>query len=169
MLDTEFLEYGMNGHGMIELISIGVVSEYGHTYYAENALFDWRRAEMHNNWLLENVNPHLDGPGSDSFKHPVTIKEDLLEFLGKEPEIWGYYADYDWVVFCWLFGRMIQLPDGYPMFCRDLKQLMVENSVPSDVLPDRTSGEEHNALADAKHQMKCLTVVEYYLNLRGPA
>lgn len=42
------------------------------------------------------------------------------------PEFYGYYSDYDWVVFCWLFGRMIDLPDGFPMYCRDLKQTMDE-------------------------------------------
>lgn len=35
---------------------------------------------------------------------------------------YGYYADYDWVLFCSLFGRMIDLPKGFPMYCRDLKQ-----------------------------------------------
>jgi hypothetical protein len=40
------------------------------------------------------------------------------------PEIYGYFADYDWVVFCWLFGRMIRLPKGLPMYCRDLKQYL---------------------------------------------
>lgn len=38
-------------------------------------------------------------------------------------EFYGYFADYDWVVFCWLFGRMIDLPKGFPMYCRDLKQM----------------------------------------------
>jgi hypothetical protein len=37
-------------------------------------------------------------------------------------EFYGYYADYDWVVFCWLFGNMIDLPDGFPQYCIDLKQ-----------------------------------------------
>jgi hypothetical protein len=43
---------------------------------------------------------------------------------GKEikPEFYGYYSDYDWVVFCWLFGKMIDLPNGFPMYCIDLKQ-----------------------------------------------
>lgn len=40
----------------------------------------------------------------------------------KEPEFYAYYADYDWVVFCWLFGRMIDLPKGFPMFAFDLQQ-----------------------------------------------
>jgi len=40
------------------------------------------------------------------------------------PEFYGYYADYDWVVFCWLFGKMMDLPKGFPMYCRDLKQML---------------------------------------------
>ena len=39
-----------------------------------------------------------------------------------KPEFYGYYCDYDWVVFCWLFGKMINLPAGFPMYCIDLKQ-----------------------------------------------
>ncbi len=43
-----------------------------------------------------------------------------------EPEFWAYYADYDWVVFCQLFGTMMDLPKGFPMYCLDLKQLQDE-------------------------------------------
>lgn len=43
-----------------------------------------------------------------------------------KPEFYAYYADYDWVVFCWLFGRMIDLPKGFPMYCIDLKQALDE-------------------------------------------
>jgi len=39
-----------------------------------------------------------------------------------EPKFYAYYADYDWVAFCWLFGKMMNLPKGFPMYCRDLKQ-----------------------------------------------
>lgn len=49
------------------------------------------------------------------------------------PEFYGYYADYDWVLFCSLFGRMIDLPSGFPMYMRDLKQLLdykIENVTP---------------------------------------
>lgn len=41
-------------------------------------------------------------------------------------EFYAYYADYDWVLFCSLFGRMIDLPHGFPMYCRDLKQMLDE-------------------------------------------
>ncbi len=39
-----------------------------------------------------------------------------------------YYGAYDWVVFCWLFGKMIDLPKGFPMFSKDLK-VMLDDAV----------------------------------------
>lgn len=52
---------------------------------------------------------------------------EMLKFepssCGEEsPEFYAYYADYDWVVFCSLFGTMMDLPKGFPMYCKDLKQ-----------------------------------------------
>jgi hypothetical protein len=39
-------------------------------------------------------------------------------------EFYAYYADYDWVAFCWLFRKMTDLPEGFPMYCIDLKQIL---------------------------------------------
>jgi hypothetical protein len=64
-----------------------------------------------------------------------------------EPEFWAYYADYDWVVFCQLFGTMMDLPEGFPMYCRDVKQECDRLGNPE--LPKQGKG-EHNALADAR-------------------
>lgn len=44
-------------------------------------------------------------------------------------EFYGYYADYDWVLFCSLFGRMIDLPKDFPMYCNDLKQTLDKRAV----------------------------------------
>lgn len=44
----------------------------------------------------------------------------------KDIEFYGYFADYDWVAFCWLFGRVMDLPKGFPMYCIDLKQKLDE-------------------------------------------
>jgi hypothetical protein len=76
---------------------------------------------------------------------------------------YGYYSDYDWVVFCWLFGRMIDLPEGFPMYCIDLKQELDRlnttlgyvvkegHSYPIQDHPNYPKQtNEHNALADAK-------------------
>jgi len=39
-------------------------------------------------------------------------------------KFYAYYGDYDWVAFCWLFGKMIDLPKGFPMYATDLKQIL---------------------------------------------
>lgn len=47
------------------------------------------------------------------------------EMIKKYPiEFYAYYGNYDWVVFCWLFGRMIDLPKGFPMYQKDIKQML---------------------------------------------
>lgn len=45
------------------------------------------------------------------------------KFAWDKPEFYAYFADYDWVVFCWIFGNMMDLPNGFPMYCNDLKQV----------------------------------------------
>lgn len=135
--DTEFYEDGKT----IELISIGVVSEDGREYYAETG--DSQRLAKRSPWLQQNVLPHL--VGSPRLQRGL-IAADLIEFMGENPEIWAYYADYDWVVLCRLYGRMIDLPKGWPMFCRDIKQLAISLGDPK--LPEQI-GEKHHALSDA--------------------
>jgi hypothetical protein len=80
------------------------------------------------------------------------------------PEFYGYYSDYDWVLFCSLFGRMIDLPKGFPMFCVDLKQMVdlevnrIKGNNSFDVALKSFKGHskypkqinEHNALSDAR-------------------
>jgi hypothetical protein len=58
--------------------------------------------------------------------HQFTDVRGEWRYLEREgrPEIYGYFADYDWVNFCWLFGRMIDLPKGMPRCCIDLKQML---------------------------------------------
>lgn len=87
------------------------------------------------------------------------------------PEFYAYFADYDWVVFCWIFGRMMDLPKGFPMYCKDIKQTMddivngcVERKEVDNFkdglfwlkhLDDYPTQENaHNALDDAKWNMK---------------
>lgn len=136
--DTEFIEDGKT----IELISIGLVRDDGKELYLESDRVDWSKA---NPWVLENVRPHLKG---EEFQlHPDDIIENVVRFCGKQPEFWAYYADYDWVLLCQMFGSMMQLPRHWPMFCMDLKQLAVMLGSPQ--LPE-PKGTEHNALDDAR-------------------
>lgn len=63
-----------------------------------------------------------------AFCRPTSTKAKLCGVEVIEPVdfpiFYGHYADYDWVVFCWLFGKMTNLPEGFPMYCRDLKQIL---------------------------------------------
>lgn len=131
--DTEFIEDGKT----IDLISIGIVSEDGREFYAESGECDLSRAEP---WVVANVLPHLTGEKSSRLK----IARQIREFVGEKPEFWAYYADYDWVVLCQLYGRMIDLPEGWPKFCRDLKQFAGNRHLPMQ------TETEHHALADAR-------------------
>lgn len=137
-LDTEFIEYPHT----IDLISVGIAAEDGREFYRESSETDWSKA---NEWVNANVFPSLNHHGDTR----EGIRDAIARFIGDdaEPEFWGYYADYDWVVFCWLFGSMIDLPKGWPMYCRDIKQLA--DSLGNPTLPEQTST-EHHALADAR-------------------
>ena len=137
--DTEFIEDGET----IDLISIGIVAEDGREFYAINAECDYNQA---NDWVRENVLPNLKAY-TENYLNRVQIRDAVLSFIGTEkPEIWAYYADYDWVVLCQLFGTMMDLPKGWPMYCRDVQQLC--DSLGNPTLPPQR--DEHNALADAK-------------------
>jgi len=167
--DCEFLEDGRT----IDLISIGMVAEDGREYYAVNQgdLGMWSRVNQHA-WVAENVLPHLptksfevirkDGSQgvclasdiSDSRVKPIAqiareVREFLLAVDGK-PELWAWYAAYDHVALCQLWGPMIDLPKGIPMLTKDLKQRCDDLGNPT--LPEQPAG-EHNALADARHNV----------------
>jgi hypothetical protein len=153
-IDTEFIEDGIT----IELISIGIVCDDGREYYAEVNNIPW---EMADTWVLDNVKPHL--LGNEWVRTRRQIATEIIEMVkqGKgNPQFWAYYADYDWVALCQLYGRMVDLPEGFPMFCMDIKQLAVENGNPK--LPGQR-GQEHHALADARwnrhaHQFLLLNI-----------
>src|SRR5688500_2673686 len=106
--DFEFIENG-NQHPIIP-ISIGAVREDGEEYYAEFHGVDWSKAS---DWVMDNVKPYLTG----ETKTKIDIAEEIISFAGENPEFWAYFADYDWVILCQLYGRMIDLPKGWPMFC----------------------------------------------------
>lgn len=53
------------------------------------------------------------------------VKEDNGYFVA-QPTLYGYYSAYDHVALSWIFGKMIDLPKGFPMYTRDLKQMFDE-------------------------------------------
>lgn len=159
--DCEFLETGRT----IDLISIGMVREDGAEYYAVNRDMPVRRIRK-NEWLMANVVPSLPkGYGEWRLSMPkrwlfhyadpcvkprhVIAREVRGFVLAKpDPELWGWYVSYDHVLLAQLFGRMIDLPEGFPMYSHDLKQEVGRLGDPP--LPSLPGAREHNALDDAR-------------------
>lgn len=181
--DTEFLEDGKT----IELISIGIACEDGREYYAVSSDLPMERI-CKDDWLLRNVmtslpvnnaaslkkyvenspNHHprpsvsgLDVDRTDSRVKPKwVIANEVRDFLLIHPttELWADYAAYDHVVLCQLWGRMIGLPKGLPMYTNDLQQFMKIHEVTE--LPEQPEG-LHNALSDARHLKACFEAIAY--------
>ncbi|MEU8362340.1 3'-5' exoribonuclease [Nonomuraea sp. NPDC048882] len=156
--DCEFIE---DGH-TIDLISIGMVAEDGRELYAVSCEFSFA-ALQRSDWLMANVAPSLpikpaDDGGPWDINHPdypiVLPRKEIARraawFIQATPdvELWAWYGAYDHVALCQLFGRMIDLPAGVPMWTNDLKQEAARLGNPT--MPKQEEG-EHNALADARH------------------
>lgn len=159
--DTEFLEDGKT----IRLISIGMVAEDGRELYRivddEDLISDAHQHE----WLKANVVPHLPLKHSPAFddgwdwdtEHAdwpsvllrESAAEDVRAFIQETPgaELWAWYGAYDHVALCQLWGSMVDLPEGVPMWTNDLKQEVERFGNPT--LP-KQDGAEHCALADAR-------------------
>lgn len=166
--DTEFLE---DGH-TIDLISIGMVADDGRELYLVNEAIEidplYSRIG-HHRWLMANVIPHLPLRERDPIEQPHAqypgrfyldqsdnrimprrmIRNSVREFVLATPdvELWAWYGAYDHVVLAQLFGRMIDLPKGVPMWTNDLRQEVARLGNPT--LPDQPEG-MHNALEDAR-------------------
>lgn len=165
--DTEFIENG----DTIRLLSIGMLAEDERELYLENKSTDLNQASQ---WVRSNVLPHLTAARLSVTKwhwadspvaqwHSEIAKQVALfcdpEKYGK-PEFWGYYSAYDHVALCQLFGTMMQLPKGWPMYTRDIKQLA--DYLGNPTLPEQGK-KEHHALADARWNRRAW---EFLLPLR---
>lgn len=168
--DCEFLDTGST----IDLISIGMVAEDGRELYAVAEEIEaeplYKRIGR-DRWLMANVVPHLPLRAPDAIKQPHAqykgwfhldsddnrimprrmIRNAVREFILATPdvELWAWYGAYDHVALAQLFGRMVNLPDGIPMYTRDLRQEYDRLGAPEG-LPEQAEG-EHDALADARH------------------
>ena len=170
--DLEFLEDGRT----IELISVALVAEDGRSYYAVNrdlAAWTWRGWRLRHRirrhaWLMEHVVPNLPKALGDrrltmpkrwlfdyaapEVKSPARIAAEVAAFIQATPdvELWANYGAYDHVCLAQLWGPMIALPAGVPMFTHDIQQERDRLGLTWNDLPEQAGG-AHNALADARH------------------
>ena len=147
--DCEFIEDGLT----VDLVSIGVVDEFGREFYAVSTQFDDSKAVP---WVRRNVLDKLPSPADPAWRSRERIRDDLYEFL-VEPvrgraetlELWAWYAAYDHVVLAQLWGAMPALPREIPRFTKDLRQRWDDLGRPA--LPEARG--RHDALVDARHNL----------------
>ncbi|WP_436522134.1 polyadenylate-specific 3'-exoribonuclease AS [Actinoplanes sp. HUAS TT8] len=147
--DCEFIEDGR----LVDLVSIGVVDEFGREFYAVSTEFDDSRAVP---WVRRNVLDKLPSPADKSWRSRERIRDDLYEFLmeplrgrSEQMELWAWYAAYDHVALAQLWGAMPALPREIPRFTKDLRQRWDDLGRP--VLPEMSG--RHDALVDARHNL----------------
>lgn len=167
-IDTEFYEEGT--FGRLHPISVGIVAQDGREFYAE-LLFD-RSLPPPDHFVRLHVLPQLCpynatrseaaayqqlyaiAPDDHHQLMPSAFSHELLRWIGgdTEPEFYAYFADYDWVLFCQRFGTMVKLPEHFPMWCRDLKQMAWERGRDATWIKQHVPqpAGAHNALVDAR-------------------
>ncbi len=144
--DCEFIEDGRT----IELVSIGAVDEDGREFYRVSTEFDPAAAIP---WVRANVLDKLPPPADPAWCSRERIRADLLAYLtapGEGLELWAWYAAYDHVVLCQLWGAMPALPRSIPRYTKDLRQRWDDVGRPALPAPP---GDQHDALADARHNL----------------
>ena len=101
--DCEFIEDGR----VVDLVSIGVVDEFGREFYAVSTEFDDSKAIP---WVRRNVLDKLPSPSDKAWRSRARIRDDLYDFLlepirgrDEQLELWAWYAAYDHVALAQLW------------------------------------------------------------------
>lgn len=168
-LDTEFTGLHQN----TTLISIGLISDCGKTFYAESIDYDKHKVD---NWVKENIIKNLkfiDNFQVRGFPDHVEIKNNILHIKGnlklwleqfEEIEFWSDCLAYDWVLFCELFGGALRLPKNIYYIPFDICTLFKTKGIDPDINREKFAFggqffegeiEKHNALWDAKIIKMC--------------
>ena len=162
-MDTEFT--GL--HKNTTLISIGLVSECGKTFYSEFTDFDKTQVDS---WIQQNVIDNLilsipDGVLTFQATHTpddFTVKGDkrvIVRFLHAwlsqfdKIQIISDVLAYDWVLFCDIFGSTFDIPKNVSYLPLDLATMFYMKGIDPDINRQEFCGlknTQHNALDDAK-------------------
>jgi len=170
--DTEFS--GL--HQKTTLISIGLISECGKTFYAE--LTDYDKSQI-DDWLQENVIANLQhDPSDDEFVHihngnvfctgdSSKIKTELIAWFAQfeSVEMWSDCLSYDWVLFNQIFGHAFSIPQHVFYIPFDICTLFWAKGIDPDVNREEFSNmkegsQKHNALWDAKVIRECFVKLQ---------
>lgn len=174
-LDTEFLNRGA-GHP-IDLISIGIVAEDNREYYGINVEAPLG-VMVRDGWVRQNLWPtlplipwqevgaigvadwdheHDDIPFVKQIEGEDGLREEVYQFLiaEGEPEIWGSYSGFDYVVLSQLFGSFNDRRPLMPKLIYDIQQVLQPSletfTKTAGATRPRQVGARHHALEDARH------------------
>jgi len=159
--DTEFT--GL--HQKTTLISIGIVSDCGKTFYAEFTDYDKKQVDE---WLQTNVIDNLYLSVMDNnaslnewrlIANTEAIKEALERWIEQfeSVQVWSDCLSYDWVLFCQIFGHAFKIPKNVYYIPFDICPLLLQAEGDADVSREEYAekyievggGKKHNALWDA--------------------
>lgn len=168
--DTEFT--GL--HKDTTLVSIGLVADEGHTFYAE--LTDYDKSQV-DEWIQNNVIDKLTMNQRNEHYYYVrdsqTIvkgtKEKVADYLQQwlsrfgQVEMWSDCLSYDWVLFNDLFGHAFNIPNNVYYIPFDICTLFKLKGIDPDNNREQFAKEggywftdnKHNALFDAKMIKAC--------------
>lgn len=164
--DTEFT--GL--HKNTTLISIGLISECGKTFYAE--LTDYDKSQI-DDWLQENVITKLFLKGKLGEEISYTGYENYWTYSGKKSglsfslekwlsqfehvEMWSDCLSYDWVLFNDIFGGAFDIPKNVYYIPFDICTLFKLKGIDPDINREKfgcgehySEMKKHNALWDAR-------------------
>lgn len=184
--DTEFIDDGLT----IAPISIAMRRDRdGEELYAitDSLATMARAAESY--WLRENVLRWLpveitmaagygkidanvawdeDHPEFQYVRSETEIRDMVEDFVLAEPnpQLWAYYASYDHVLYAQLFGPMVDLPDGMPMYTMDVKQEAIRKGYTNELplLPELTVNKRFGGTRMEHHAMYDVWEEQYRLN-----
>lgn len=162
-------------HQNTTLVSIGLVSENGDTFYAEFTDYDKSQVD---NWIQSNIidkllfieiqqlNGGRGGCTPEGFVGETSyIREELFNWLlhiakTEKIEMWSDCLAYDWVVFNELFGGALHIPKCVYYIPFDLCTLLKIKRVDPDIDREEFAGmpkeaKKRNALWIAKIIKAC--------------
>lgn len=161
--DTEFTGLHQN----TTLISIGLISECGKTFYAELTDYDkyeideWLQTNVIDNLLMSepkdgedeyySATRHTDNPtGNNLYRsYSVQLRGDikvleveLRKWLEQfdEVEIWSDCLSYDWVLFNQIFGHAFNIPENVYYIPFDICTLFKIKDIDPDISREQFAG-----------------------------
>ncbi len=158
-------------HQSTTLISIAFVADTGEEFYAEfndynkTQLNSWLEANILNNLILnnENLSRELKRMRIKGNKFEIKAAFEIWIDQFRKPEtknpyiqMWGDVPQYDWVLFCELFGGAMNIPDSIHFMPMDIATMLcmknVDITLDREKLVDKSKRElkKHNALYDAR-------------------